>query len=158
MFRIQMQRAALALAGAVLVASSLMSSIAAAAPISSADPEGVQIIKGPKVMAVADGEVKYVIASFHGDHVNYIFRVKNHGPDAVIIKLHMYESHWVDHPGGIVNTSAAHSTLTLQPGQEIDDGIPSVCAGNNCQGANAYIDVVGADSNTGNNWAAYWMD
>jgi hypothetical protein len=165
MLRIQahrLHRSLVALTGAAIVATTLMTSVAAAA----APDEGLEAPVSSEIVAIkrklhfplADLSVTPLSlshdAGFHDVH--YRFRITNNGPEAISFKYEM-KAYWQAYgqPNG-TQDGGVH-TATRGPGGSID--VDMHCTingeGHNCNGADIKVSPTnGFDTNQSNNTAS----
>jgi hypothetical protein len=158
MFAHHIRIAALALAGgALIVTTSLMTTMAAAAPAdsqpSAADAETVAV--QPVVnLPRADGEIAYVNNYPNGGGSNFAYLVMNHGPERAAIKYKMY----------VLGKSCADcnslmwdksGTVALDPGATITIEVYAFCRPLSptipCFATGGEVTTLGLDPNPSNN-------
>jgi hypothetical protein len=160
MFRIQLRRVTLALAGGLLVASSLMSSIAAAAPADSLPlPSGIEAnsAKKPHIdLPVADLSVTPLglTADATFQHVHYRFRITNNGPDRMTFQYHLW-ANWIAYGQPNGTQDGGTYTETRNPGESLDVEMYCQIGGDPshyCGSGEATVSPVNSlDSNPSNN-------
>ena len=146
----RIRNAALALAGASLLTTSLMSPFtAAAAPItaSAESASDLPIIK----LARADIQVQPLNKTGVGSKVGYRFRVTNAGPDN--IKYHVTTRAYFHDPASSHMQSQDFETdLTLANGASTTLAVTCDSPGNVCYSGHLFVDkVYGIDPDTSNN-------
>jgi hypothetical protein len=161
MFTTRVRKTALSLAGAAIVATSLMTSIAAAAPVESLPlpPAAESVAAKPRIdIPVADLSVTPLSLSHDAayQNVHYRFRIANNGPDRMTFKYQM-KAYWLasGQPNG--TQDGGTYTVTKNSGEYIDvdmfcqiGGDPSHTCG---AGEVTVTSINSLDNNTSNNSA-----
>jgi hypothetical protein len=141
----RIRRAALALAGGAIVATSLMTSVAAAAPAEA------PIIKIPRAdLAVTPLSLSHDAAY---QNVHYRFRITNNGPAASTFKYHMFAK-WTAYGQPNGTQDGGTQTVTKNPGESFDVDMYCQISGDGhaCGGGVVELTPVNTlDPNTGNN-------
>jgi hypothetical protein len=160
MFKTRVRNAALSLAGAAIVATSLLATVAAAAPIDSlSQPPAIEgVAAKPRIdIPVADLSVTPIGLSHDAGYqqVHYRFRITNNGPDKMKFTYHK-QAYWLasGQPNG--TQDGGTYTETRNPGDSLDvemfcqiGGDPS----HTCGSADVQVTPVNSlDTNAGNNY------
>lgn len=153
MFSNRIRNAALALAGAALIATSLVTSVAVAAPSESQpSPAHAETVAAqPKVnVPRADASIMLVTMDLNYGRPKYKFVATNHGPDQARFKVKV-EAGWRDCQGCDPQHDRIEETVTLNSGTAKDYFVECKGQAWTCSGAVGFVDVVGIDPYPGNN-------
>ena len=141
----QIRRAALALAGGAIVATSLMTSVAAAAPAEA------PIIKIP----AADLSVTRLSLSHDAayQNVDYRFRITNNGPSKMTFRYHIF-AYWAAYGQPNGTQDGGTYTVTMNPGDTLDKTMSCHISGDGhtCNGGQVDLTLINSlDPNMSNN-------
>jgi hypothetical protein len=161
MFISRVRKATLSLAGAAIVATSLLTTVAAAAPADSLlQPVASESVAAKPRIDIPVADLSVAPLSLSADatfqHVHYRFRIANNGPDKMTFKYQM-KAYWSasGQPNG--TQDGGTYTVSKNPGETLDvdmfcqiEGDPS----HTCNGGEVKVTPINSlDSNTGNNVA-----
>jgi hypothetical protein len=153
MFTNRFRDAALALAGAALIATSLMSSAALAAPSESQpSPSSAETFAAKPNLDLprADGVINLNKIELRGGKPKYTFRVVNRGPDRASFKVTV-EAGYRDCYNCDIKGDRVEETVTLNSGTAKEYQVECMQSAQVCESAVGNVVVVGVDPYDGNN-------
>jgi hypothetical protein len=155
MFANRIRNAALTLAGAALIGTSLMSSVAVAAPAEGQpSPAHAETVAAKQKVDLprADGSVILTKIELRGGKPKYTFTATNHGPEQARFKVKV-EAAYRDCYNCDVKVDRVEETVTLNSGTAKEYQVECEQSAQVCEYAVGWLDVVGLDSYERNNTA-----